>query len=101
MKGLDELLLIREGERSNVLYILFLFMLISTGMAIGRGTADALFLKRLGIEYLPLMYIFQGLLLAGVGIVYAAFADRIPAEKFFRALFAALIAGLYLLVSRL
>ena len=91
MKGLDELLLIKEGERSNVLYFLCLFMLISIGMAIGRSTADALFLKRLGIEYLPLMYIIQSLLMASIGMVYAAFADRIPAERFFYALFAALI----------
>jgi len=88
---LERKLLIQPGERGNVLYFLFFFMLVSAGMAIGRGTADALFLKRLGIEYLPLMYIVQSILLAAVSLVYAAFADRIPAEKFFRALFATLI----------
>ena len=74
------------------MYFLCFFMLVSAGMAIGRSTADALFLKRLGIEYLPLMYIIQSMLLAAVSMVYAAFADRIPAEKFFRALFTVLIA---------
>ncbi|HAJ92021.1 MAG TPA: hypothetical protein DCO71_05305 [Gammaproteobacteria bacterium] len=88
---LERKLLIQPGERGNVLYFLFFFMLVSAGMAIGRSTADALFLKRLGIEYLPLMYIVQSMLLAAVSMVYAAFADRIPAEKFFRALFATLI----------
>jgi len=73
------------------MYFLFFFMLVSAGMAIGRSTADALFLKRLGIEYLPLMYIIQSMMLAAVSMVYAAFADRIPAEKFFRALFTVLI----------
>jgi hypothetical protein len=87
---LERKLLIQPGERSNVLYFLFFFMLVSAGMAIGRGTADALFLKRLGFEYLPLMYIIQSMLLAAVSLVYAAFADRVPAEKFFRALFAVL-----------
>ena len=91
LEQLDKKLLIQPGERGNVLYFLFFFMLVSAGMAIGRGTADALFLKRLGIEYLPLMYIIQSMLLAAVSLVYAAFADRIPAEKFFRAVFAALI----------
>jgi hypothetical protein len=88
---LERKLLIQPGEGGNVLYFLFFFMLVSAGMAIGRSTADALFLKRLGIEYLPLMYIVQSLLLAAVSMVYAAFADRIPAEKFFRALFSILL----------
>jgi len=88
---LEKKLLIKPGERGNLLYFLMFFMLVSAGMAIGRSTADALFLKRLGIEYLPLMYIIQGVMLATVSMVYAAFADRIPAEKFFRALFAVLI----------
>lgn len=91
MKGLDDLLLIREGERSNVLYFLSFFILISAGMAIGRSTADALFLKRMGIEFLPVMYIIQSVLLSVVSMVYAAFADRIPAESFFRALFSILV----------
>ncbi len=84
---IENLLLIREGERDNVVYFLLFFMLVSAGMAVGRGTADALFLKRLGIEYLPIMYMVQSLLLAAVSITYAAYADRIPAEKFFRLLF--------------
>lgn len=87
---LEKKLLIQPGERRNVVYFLVFFMLVSAGMAIGRSTADALFLKRLGIEYLPLMYIIQSAVLAAVSLVYAAFADRIPAERFFRALFVTL-----------
>ena len=99
---IENLLLIREGERNNVAYFLLFFLLVSAGMAVGRGTADALFLKRLGIEYLPLMYMIQGLLLAAVSITYAAYADRIPAEKFFRLLFVTLgvtVLGCWLLIS--
>jgi hypothetical protein len=89
--GIEKRLLIHAGERGDVLYFLLFFMLVSAGMAIGRSSADALFLKRLGIEYLPLMYIIQSLLLASVSLVYTAFADRIPAERFFRNLFSILI----------
>ncbi len=99
---IENLLLIRAGERSNVAYFLLFFMLVSAGMAVGRGSADALFLKRLGIEYLPMMYMVQSLLLAAVSIVYAAFADRIPAEKFFRLLFVVLggmVLGCWLLIA--
>jgi hypothetical protein len=92
LERIERLLLIHAGERSNLVYFLSFFMLVSAGMAIGRSTADALFLKRLGVEYLPLMYMAQSLLLAMVSLVYVAFADRIPAEKFFRALFGALLA---------
>jgi len=89
--SIEKRLLIHAGERGNVLYFLLFFLLVSAGMAVGRSSADALFLKRLGIEYLPLMYIIQSLLLAAVSLVYTAFADRIPAESFFRSLFSVLI----------
>ena len=92
MKGsIEKRLLIHAGERGNVLFFLLFFLLLSAGMAIGRSSADALFFKRVGIEYLPLMYIVQSLLLAAVSLVYTAFADLIPAERFFRNLFTVLI----------
>lgn len=91
LEWLERKLLIQHGEGGSVLYFLCFFILVSAGMAVGRSTADALFLKRLGIEYLPLMYIIQSLMLAAVSIVYAAFADRLPAEKFFRVLFSILL----------
>ncbi|UCC55705.1 MAG: MFS transporter, partial [Gammaproteobacteria bacterium] len=90
MKKLRDLLLVREGETANVIYFLSFFLLVSAGMAIGRGSADALLLKRLGFEYLPVMYMIQALLLAMVCLVYAAFADRIIAERSFRMIFSTL-----------
>jgi len=86
-----KLFLIHEDEGSEVFYFLTFFIIVSAGMAIGRSTADALFLKRLGVEYLPVMYLIQSLFLATVSIVYAAFADRVPAESFFKVLFTSLI----------
>jgi len=50
-------------------------------MALGRGTAEALFFKRYGIEFLPIMYIFLGGMLVVVTSLYASFADRFPAEN--------------------
>ena len=50
-------------------------------MALGRGSPEALFFKRYGIEYLPLIYILLGGLLVFVTSLYASFADRLPAEK--------------------
>ncbi len=91
MKKLLRLLLIREDEKKSVLYFLSLFFIIGCGMAMGKASADALFFKRFGIEYLPVMYIALGVLLAAVSFVYASFADRISAEKFFFWLFLILI----------
>jgi ATP/ADP translocase len=100
---LGKLFLVHEGETGTVLYFLFFFMIVSAGMAVGHGTADALFFKRFGIEYLPVMYIIQSLLLAMVSTLYAAFADRVPAESFFKVLLgilAALVAASWLIISR-
>lgn len=88
---LRHLLLVQDGEGRKVAYFFAFFMLVSAGMAIGRGTADAMFLKRLGIEYLPLMYMVQSVVLSVVCLAYTAFADRIIAEKFFRTIFLVLV----------
>jgi len=90
MQRLTDLLLIRQGERYQVFYFLGLFFLIGAGMALGRGASEALFFKRFGIEYLPLMYIFSCISLCLVSLLYAAFVDRLPSEKFYRILFSLL-----------
>ncbi len=97
-----EFFLVREHERSLLKYFLLLFLALGCGTAIGRGTADALFFKRYGIEYLPLMYLLLGLVLMVVSTAYAAFADRLPAERFFRILcgsLAVLLVGNWLLIT--
>ena len=86
-------LLIRPGEGAQVGYFFALFVTIGVGMALGRGTTDALFFKRYGIEYLPVMYVLVSVLLMGVSLIYAAFVDLIPSERFFRILLGTL-AGL-------
>ncbi|MDH3872051.1 MAG: hypothetical protein OEU44_07550, partial [Gammaproteobacteria bacterium] len=91
MERLRKLFLVHEDESGEVLYFLFFFLLVGAGMAIGRSTADALFFKRFGIEYLPLMYIIQSVLLAGASTLYATIADRVAAEFFFKALLAILL----------
>lgn len=75
--------LVKEDEHYPTAYFLILFLVIGAGLAIGRGSADTLFFKRYGIEYLPIMYVSFGVLLSVISATYAAFADRIPAEKFF------------------
>lgn len=80
---LTSFFLVQQEERGQTAYFLLIFLLLGAGLAIGRGSADALFFKRFGIEYLPLMFVFFGLLLAVFSTAYAAYADRIPSEKFY------------------
>ncbi|MFV1992266.1 MAG: hypothetical protein ACC635_00065 [Acidiferrobacterales bacterium] len=80
---LAKFFLVKEDEYYPTAYFLVLFLLVGAGLAIGRGSADTLFFKRYGVEYLPVMYISFGILLSGISAMYAAFADRITSEKFF------------------
>jgi hypothetical protein len=96
------LLLINNDERGKLGYLLLVFVLMGAGMALGRGTADALFFKRYGIEYLPIMFILVSLLLSTVSVLYAAFVDALPAERFFKIIFAVMIVllvGFWLMMS--
>jgi hypothetical protein len=76
-----ELLLIREDERPTVLYFVALIAVLGAGLAFGRGSADALFFKRYGVEHLPEMYALLGLVLAATSVTYAAYADRLASER--------------------
>lgn len=80
-------MLIREGEGKSTMFFVLLFLSMGAGIAIGRGSADALFLKRYGIENLAYVYLGLAVLLALVSTVYAAFVDRISAERFLFLLF--------------
>ena len=82
MKALFSRLLVQPNEIRIVLYFLGLFILIGTGMALGRATAETLLFKRYGIENLPYIYIGLSISLAALSLLYAAFADRLRAEKF-------------------
>ena len=95
LQKFSNLLLIKSGEQRQVFYFLTLFFCVGAGMALGRGASEALFFKRYGIEYLPLMYIITSVVLCMVSIVYAAFVDRLPSETFYKILFTLLALSLF------
>jgi hypothetical protein len=92
---LTRIFLIKESERRQLFYFFGLFVLLGVGLALGRGSADAMFFKRYGIENLPVIYALLSGVLAIASLVYASYADRVPSEKFFYVLF----SGLVLLVT--
>jgi AAA family ATP:ADP antiporter len=91
MQRLLDLLLIKEGERRQVLYYLALFLVLGAGLALGRGSMDALFLKHYGFQYLPVMYGVLSVFLAALSLGYAAWVDRLPSERFFQVLLGTLV----------
>ena len=95
--------MVKKAEWPRLAYFFCLFLVISAGLAIGRGTADALFLKRFGIQYLPYMYLGLGVLMCIVSTVYAAYADRLAPERTFYMLLGALavmlVGNWYLMVE--
>ncbi len=102
IKYLHKLFLVKEDEAGMVFYFLVFFLVIGFGMALGNATANALFLKRFGIDYLPLVYLAQGGACFVAMVLYASVADIISAERFFTILFAvlaALVLGFWALIS--
>ncbi len=89
---ISDLMLVHKDERRQLGYLLMVFILMGAGIALGRGTADALFFKRYGIEYLPVMFVLVGVLLSAVSVMYAAFVDALPSERFFKIIFTVMIA---------
>jgi ATP/ADP translocase/HEAT repeat protein len=102
VRYLHQLLLIEEEEAGTVFYFLALLLVIGAGMALGRATANALFLKRIGIDYLPVLYLAQGATSFVASLFYVGIADLISAERFFKTFFAVLatsVLAFWLLIS--
>jgi hypothetical protein len=99
-----QVLQVKRTEWPRLGYFFCLFFVISAGLAIGRGTADALFLKRFGIQYLPFMYLGLGVLMCFVSTIYAAYADRLAPERTFYILLCALavmlVGNWYLMLAK-
>lgn len=98
-QSLARLLPVRGHELSRVLPCLVIYFLVVAGIIFGRNARDSLFLKEIGLKYLPLMYVANGVFVVLCSLVYSAFVDRMP-----RALFVSITSGLFigaLVVSRL
>lgn len=92
---LKALFMIRPGEGRTLAYLTITYIVIGLGMAIGRGSADALFFKRFGVEYLPHMLLLTSVLLVTVSMAYAAFVDRLRPGRMYALIF--LLSALALL----
>jgi ATP/ADP translocase len=99
MRTICQFLLIRQGEGRRSLFFVAFFLLLGVGLAVGKGSADALFIKRYGVEYFPLVYLFLSVHIAFFSLFYAAYVDRMSAEKFFRIIFIVQLVSLAAITS--
>ena len=93
---LAALLNIRPQEGRLVLLVAILFACIQAGQGMGDNAASALFLLRYGVDFLPYMYLFLGVLTFITTLIYSAALGRFDKGKFFSALIAAFIGLLIL-----
>ncbi|MEN8176114.1 MAG: MFS transporter [Pseudomonadota bacterium] len=82
--------LIRPHEVGVAWYLFAVMVLMGAGLGIGKGVNEALFLKRVGVDNLPMVYILVSPLMLVAGLGYSAVVDRIAPERLFRVLFAVL-----------
>ena len=68
---------IRPGEWQRLLLLYVLAFALNASVVWGYAASDALFLERLGVKNLPLMFIADALLTAVAIIFYGPFVDRI------------------------
>lgn len=97
MSRLAQWMLVLPGEGRAVVYLVLLNFLIGIGMTVGNTSSDALFFKRLGVEYMPHMLILSSLLLVVFSTIYAGMADKINASTLTIRMLGTLVVVLFLL----
>lgn len=73
---------IHEGEHGRVFLSWLIFLLIMTGIVIGRNARDSIFLKDVGVKFLPYMFVLNAVFVVLVSTIYTAFVDKMDRTKF-------------------
>lgn len=94
-----KLLQIRPGEGRSALLLVLLMLVPSAGGAITSPGIDALFFARVGVEFLPYMYIVLGVVTLAASLVVTALLGRLPKKLLYTAI--PLILGFTMLAARL
>ena len=71
------LLPVRRGERGLAAFLFGFLTLMVLADWLGKIGADSLFVKRLGVEYVPLMYVVTPVVMLVTSALIFAFVDRI------------------------
>ncbi len=97
IQRLSQWLMIRPSEGKALGYLCLLALANGLGMAFGRGSSDALFFKRFGVEYLPHMFFLTSILLVLFSTIYVEFTDRVRPARMLLAML--LILAIFLSAS--
>lgn len=73
---------VRPAERGRLVLCSLIYLLIIGGVIFGRNARDSLFLKYVGIAYLPWMYVLNAVAVVACSLAYAAFVDRVERARF-------------------
>jgi CRP-like cAMP-binding protein/HEAT repeat protein len=84
---LRKLLNLQPGEGRKLVVLYLLGFVVATSLVWGQSIGRALFLKRIGVEWLPLMFIFEALLTFLIAIVYTSFVDRVSNARLLAVIF--------------
>ncbi len=80
-------------EGNKVLWFALLAGMLQAGIAIGMVAADSLFLAGLGIEMLPLVFIFMPVVMAIYAPVYSLLIAKLGTRALFRVTLTTLVVG--------
>src|SRR5215207_9684131 len=93
---LASILNVRVEEGRLVFLVAILFACIQAGQGMGDNAVAALFLLRYGVDFLPYMYLFLGVLTFITTLIYSTALGRFDKGKFFTVLITAFIGLLIL-----
>lgn len=82
-KLLRTLLPVRPGERRTVALLYGLLVLMVLADWVGKVGADTIFIKRVGLTYLPVMYILTPLVMLVASTFLFGLVDRMSARRLF------------------
>lgn len=94
---------VRRAERSRFLFFVSLFTLVSLAQTVGLVGAEALFLSRVGVEWLPHTFIAASVITVLASFLYAAVVGRLRNDTVFVHILgigAVLLAGLTVATTR-
>lgn len=80
-------------EAGKVLTFALLAGLLQVGVSIGMVAADSMFLSKLGVEQLPLVFIAMPLVMLVYAPIYSALVARLGSAALFKLTLAALVGG--------
>lgn len=90
---LRHLLPLRSEERGLAVFLYLLLALMVLADWVGKVGANALFVKRIGVEYIPAMYVITPLAMLATSALLFAFLDRVRRRTLLAAYIAAVMVA--------